>query len=121
MDSEVEVVEETEVWVTIEYPNLECEHTYGPDWIFGGANNLHPGADPRYKPDSYTYYNEDIEELWTTSVHLCMHAALDYFTYLRDEATRGGWKPAIYIWKNGSPMPWTYDPEEDVAEEHRGF
>jgi hypothetical protein len=57
-------------------------HEYPDDWIFGGADGLHPGADPRFKPSSYTYYDDKIMPCWVTSAPLCDDQALDECTWI---------------------------------------
>ncbi len=55
-----------------------CE--FPEDWIFGGADNLHPGADPRWEASVYRYLNEYAEEVFITTAPICEHQALDQFT-----------------------------------------
>ena len=96
-------------------------HVYPDDWIFGGADGLHPGADPRYKPSIYTYYDTSAKPIHTTVVPLCDDEAIDKFT---DVAGYGpGFNP---VWlsvqrPDGSVemLPWLYDKATDTATERK--
>lgn len=65
---------------------LECpygpDHEFPDDWIFGGADGCHPGADPRYKPSNYEYYDGNVVILHVTSVPICDDEAIDNFTWV---------------------------------------
>jgi hypothetical protein len=89
-------------------------HEFSDDWILGGPEQCDPTADPRYQPASYTYYNADLTELWTTSVPFCDDEALYGFTYV---ATIANSDPKyISVKRPGEKMkllPWYYDPTTD--------
>jgi hypothetical protein len=65
---------------------IECDfepphaHEYPDDWIFGGANGLHPGADPRYRATIYWYYDDKLDVIEVNSSLLCDDEAIDFFT-----------------------------------------
>lgn len=66
---------------------IECEyggpdHEYPLDWKFGGANGMHPGVDPRFKPCTYEYYDAKLLIIDTTCVPLCDDEAIDRFTQI---------------------------------------
>lgn len=70
--------------ITCEWGGETHEHVYPADWIFGGADGLHPGADRRWKPTTYTYRNEMLEQVYVTQTPLCDEQALEEFTKVRD-------------------------------------
>lgn len=92
-----------------------CKHEYPDDWIFGGADELHPGADPRYVPTIYTYFDSEFRPIWSTTEYLCDEQAIEKFTWVRDigpsfhpkyvQANLPGEKPR--------PLPWVYDEVKD--------
>lgn len=55
-------------------------HFYPEDWQFAGANSLDPRSDPRWEPTTYVYLDDNLREVWTTQVPLCLDQALDEFT-----------------------------------------
>lgn len=57
-------------------------HEFPDDWVFGGADMQHPGADPRFVTRTYTYWSDDVEPLWTTSRPTCDDQAIDMFTWV---------------------------------------
>lgn len=64
---------------------VECEyggpdHEFPHDWTFGGANGLHPGADPRWRPQTYEYYSDRLEIIHVTQTPMCDDQAIDEFT-----------------------------------------
>lgn len=104
---------------------LDCGYDDGPhefpdDWVWGGANDCHPGADPRWEPVSYIYYNEKLQPIWTTSAPLCDEQAIDEFTTVTGYGP--GFKP-VYLAKRRQGVadlemiPVKYDPVTDVARD----
>ncbi len=68
---------------------IECEyggepHRYPSDWKFGGADGKHPGADERYQPISYWYFDDQLVPVHVTSAPLCDDQAIDEFTQVAD-------------------------------------
>lgn len=61
----------------------EIEHEYPEDWIFGGADGTHPGADSRYKPATYMYFDKDLVLLSMTNVPTCDEAAIAYVAHIQ--------------------------------------
>lgn len=88
-DTEIE-----EVVVTCYYTDPPHEHVFPADWVFGGADGMHPGADPRWKPTTYTYRNALLEHVYVTQTPLCDDQAIDEFTRIRDMGT--GFDP-VYL------------------------
>lgn len=89
------------------------EHEYPGDWVFGGADGCHPGADARYRPVLYTYYNADIQPVCYTTEFVCDDYAVEGFTKYRDR------KP-VYLTAQPHDakvytVPWVYDSSEDEA------
>lgn len=87
-------------------------HVFPKDWKFGGANGCHPGADPRWKATTYTYFAADAQPLRMTQAPICDDQALDEFTLV---AGRGNPK-WLMAEKDGKPimLPWVYDKESDT-------
>lgn len=98
-------------------------HTFPDDWVFGGADGKHPGADPRWKPTSYTYYDERLTPVWATSSPLCDEQAIDEFTVIAGYGP--GFRP-VYLAAHRpgvveqEMIPVMYDPDTDTAKDlHR--
>lgn len=90
-------------------------HTYPSDWQFGGANGKHPGADPRWKPSTYIYYDKDATEVWRTQVYLCDDEALNGFTRVAEIV--GASPHWIAVERPGGKsemLPWVYDKASDT-------
>lgn len=51
--------------------NKKVEHEFPDDWEFGGANNTHPGADPRWTPLVHLYFDERLNVVHRTSMMTC--------------------------------------------------
>jgi hypothetical protein len=105
---------------------IECEydiphtHEFPDDWRFGGANGLHPGADPRWSPTVYTYLNESFDEIYVTSAPLCDEQAIDEFTLVA--ANGVGYSPVYLTAKRrgelvGGMLPVRYDKVTDTVVE----
>lgn len=105
---------------------IECEydiphtHEFPDDWEFGGANGLHFGADPRWEPTVYTYYNESLEEICITSAPLCDQQAIDEFTKIA--ALGSGYSPVYLSAKHrgepvGTMLPVKYSKTDDTVRE----
>lgn len=103
---------------------IECDyadpphvHEYPDDWRFGGASDLDPRADSRYRPTVYEYYDSSAQVIHTTVVPLCDDEAIDRFT---DVAAYG---PAYNpVWLSAKRpdgtlemLPWTYNKQTDTA------
>lgn len=99
------------------------DHEYPDDWVFGGADGKHPGADPRWQPSSYTYYDGNAKVLHVTSVPLCDDEAIDKFTWVAGlgDSFNPVWVSATRYLEDGSRredmLPWTYDKTTDMATE----
>lgn len=102
---------------------IECNYTdpahvheYPDDWVFGGTDGLHPGADPRYKPNNYEYYDEKLTIIHTTSVPLCDEQALDEFTKVAGYGP--GFRPKWLSVRRPDGkiemLPWTYNKDTDT-------
>lgn len=92
------------------------EHEYTGDWIFGGADGTHPGADPRYQPTIYTYLDAEIQPVCVTTEYVCDDYAVEGFTKYRDRKPR-------YILAQPPEgkqytIPWVYDWVTDEAVAH---
>jgi len=99
---------------------IECHydpphvHEYPDDWMFGGANGLHPAGDPRYRPTTYIYYDHRFEMVHLTQEFLCDDEALDKFTkvaqycdpYVVEAKRPDGTKEML---------PFTYSKSEDTV------
>lgn len=95
-------------------------HVYPKDWEFGGANGLDPRADPRWKPDTYEYMNENLESVHLTQVPICDYHALDMFS----EVQYWGLNPVfIRVKRHGDTewhmLPYQYDSEDDTWDNIR--
>lgn len=94
-------------------------HEYPDDWVLGGANNKHPGADPRLETRIYTYWSDKVEILWTTSIPICDDQAIDMFTWVANIGR--GCNPtriSVRIGKNKEIMlPVIYDKSTDTAKD----
>lgn len=108
--------------------SLPCQyegppHEFPDDWEFGGADGEHPGADPRYKPTTYHYYNDQAQVIFTTQTFLCDDEAIDKFTKVSQygKSFNPVWVSATRYLKDGSRvvemLPWTYDKDTDTATE----
>lgn len=105
---------------------IECDydiphiHEFPDDWKFGGADGLHPGADSRWEPVSYAYYNQNLEEIYTTSSPLCDQQAIDEFTTVAGLGV--GYSPVYLSAKRrgelvGTMLPIKYDKSDDTVRE----
>jgi hypothetical protein len=95
-------------------------HEFPEDWRFGGANGLHPGADPRWQPVVYTYYSESLEELYITSAPLCDEQAIDEFTLVAGLGV--GYSPVYLSAKRqgelvGGMLPVKYSKADDTVRD----
>ena len=93
----------------------EHAHEYPDDWIFGGYNGLHPGADPRYRATTYRYYDDRLQLVFFSQEFLCDYEAIDKFTRIARfanpvylEAVRPGGVKEM--------LPWMYDKKTDEVE-----
>jgi hypothetical protein len=105
--------------VATESVKIECKyeplhvHFYPVDWEFGGANGLDPRSDPRWEQTTYVYLDNNLREVWTTQVPICLDQAIDEFT---KHASLG----AAFL-QYGPPRGkmelagWRYDRETDTA------
>lgn len=102
---------------------LECGYDDGPhefpdDWVFGGADGTHPGADARWEPTTYIYYDAQLHVVHLTSAYLCDDQAIDEFTTVTGYGP--GYKP-VYLaaMRPGvakqEMIPVKYDPATDTA------
>lgn len=55
-------------------------HFYPGDWQWGGANEIDPRADHRWRPNTYEYYSDRLEIIHVTQTPLCDEEAIDNFT-----------------------------------------
>jgi hypothetical protein len=91
-------------------------HAFPKSWVFGGPSGTDPRADPRWKPDIYTYYDAGLQVLHVTSVPFCDDEAIDDFTHVADFGP--GYHP-VYIGvvrageRKLTLLPWVYDEKED--------
>ena len=97
------------------------DHEFPDDWIFGGANGQHPGADPRWHPTIYVYYNDRAQPIWSTVTPLCDDQAIDEFTLIARHHGNPVWLSAERTQEDGTKvvemLPWTYDKSTDTATE----
>lgn len=102
---------------------LECpyggpSHEYLDDWVLGGADGKHPGADRRLKTRIYTYWSDEVEILWTTSIPICDDEAIDKFTWvaktLRCNPTR---LSVRVVGEQEVMLPVVYDSATDTAKD----
>lgn len=95
------------------------DHEFPDDWIFGGANGEHPGADPRFVTRNYTYWSDDIQILHVTSVPTCDDQAIDMFTWVANIGK--GCNPtriSVRVGKEKEVMlPVVYDKATDTARD----
>lgn len=105
---------------------LNCEydiphtHEYPDDWSFGGANGLHPGADPRWETTTYTYFDDHFDPIYTTSVPLCDEQAIDQFTFVA--GLGAGYNPVYLSARRrgelvGGMLPVKYSKTDDTVSE----
>jgi hypothetical protein len=102
---------------------IECDftdpphvHEYPDCWIFGGANELDPRADPRWKPTTYIYYDRDTSEITTTQWPLCDDEALDNFTQVaRIRGADPRWISAKRPSSSPEMLPFLYDKATDTV------
>lgn len=97
-------------------------HVYPDDWIFGGAGDLDPRADPRYMPDTYFYYDYKLREIYMTQTPLCDDMAIDNFTLVEQH---GHFKNSeshpryLGVRRNGENeiklLPWRYNYKNDTV------
>lgn len=107
--------------IEIECSYLEPHiHSFPEDWKFAGANGLHPGADERWSPTTYTYYDESLTPIFTTSAPTCDEQAVDEFS--RVAALGIDWNP-IYISAKrrgelvGTMLPFRYSKTDDTVRD----
>lgn len=106
---------------------IECQyegpdHEYPADWVFGGADSCDPRADTRWKPTTYTYYDDKLNVVHTTQTPLCDDQAVDEFTKVAGFGPK--FQPKyISVLRPGSAraemLPWEYDKATDTAKEVR--
>jgi TPR repeat protein len=106
---------------------VECgyegpDHEYAWDWLFGGADQNDPRADARWKPNTYTYYDERLDIICTTQTPLCDDQAIDEFTRVAGMGPK--YKPrylSVLRPNSDKPemLPWEYDFRTDTAREVR--
>lgn len=103
---------------------LECNydgpaHEFPDDWQFGGANGLHPGADPRWVASTYEYYDNRARLIYLTQTPLCNDQALDECTRVANfgPGFNPVWIAVIKIvdgQRKAIMLPWTYDKASDT-------
>lgn len=106
--------------ITIPCKYEGLDHIYPDDWTFSDGG--HPGADPRWRGKAYTYYDQDVVPVWSTSVPTCDDHAVDYFTFVAETSGRSPvWVAAEERDADGRlfivMLPWTYDKTTDTATE----
>lgn len=103
--------------ITCHYTDPPHEHVYPEGWEFGGANGSDPRADPRWEPNTFTYWNDDATIAWITQTPLCDDQAIDEFTKVA--AMGSGFRPRWLQVKrpDGTEemLPWVYDKETDTV------
>lgn len=115
----VEVVTEDQVW-HVDCGYDDAPHIFPIDWVFGGPNELHPGADPRWMPTTYQYHDANLQAIFVTQTPLCDEEAIDNFTWV---ASLGkGFNPAyITVKRPGEAkftmLPVKYDKTTDTASD----
>jgi hypothetical protein len=87
-------------------------HEYPDDWQFGGADGLHPGADPRWRATTYRYYDVRLMQVFMTQEFLCDDEAIDKFTRVAKFA-KPVWLEACRPDGTREMLPWLYDAETD--------
>lgn len=98
----------------------DAPHEFPDDWTWGGPNGTHPGADPRWKTTVYTYYDERLAVVWTTSAPLCDEQAIDEFTTVTSYGP--GFKPVYLSARRPGVakeemIPVKYDAATDTASD----
>lgn len=99
---------------------IECHYTDPPhyhefpdDWIFGGADGLDPRSDPRWRPTTFRYSDDHLNQLFLTQEFLCDDEAIDKFT----RVARYGTPWTLEVKRPGESrftmLPWLYDKETD--------
>lgn len=92
------------------------EHKFPEDWIFGGANDLDPRADPRWKPTTYVYYDQNASEITLTQAPLCDDEALDLFSQVaRFRGAQPKWCSAKRPGGVVEMLPFIYDKKSDTV------
>ena len=102
---------------------IECEyleshtHEFPEDWVFGGADGLHPAADTRWEATVYVYYDSQMGHLHTTVAPLCDEQALDEFTKVASWGR--GYSPSYLTAKRPGIkevdlLPWEYKKSNDT-------
>lgn len=94
-------------------------HEFPDDWVFGGADGKHPGADPRFAVNNYTYFDEDVQPLFHTCAPVCDEAAVDDFTWVASLGPDFRPKWVAVRRKDGHEemLPWVYDKDTDTVTE----
>lgn len=95
------------------------QHTHPDDWIFGGADGDDPRADPRFEPNNYTFYDENVQPIWTTSTPICDDEAIDMFTWVASLGNNFNPHWLSVRRKDGKEemFPLTYDKSTDTVTE----
>lgn len=96
----------------LEITGKEIIHLFPADWIFGGANELHPGADRRWKPTTYSYFNAKLEIIHISQTPLCDSEAV--YEFAKVQSFGPGFEP-VYIQaerpdKSVKGLPYIFDP-----------
>lgn len=90
-------------------------HTFPDDWVFGGPDMSHPGADPRWEVTHYQYLDAEYGFCYMTGSFLCDDEALDMFTVVAQR------NDPVYIAKKKQGdnkftlMPFEYRKAEDTV------
>lgn len=50
------------------------------DWKYGGADGKDPAADPRWEQSNYRYRDNNLDVVWTSSVHRSDRTAISYIS-----------------------------------------
>jgi hypothetical protein len=91
----------------------DSPHLFPDDWIFGGANGMDPGADPRFQVTTYWYLDADLEDVAVASHLRCDGDALEYFSQLQRLNPR-----YIFVKRPGKTkramMPYEYRADVDI-------
>ena len=103
------------IYQTCEYGGPD--HEFPDDWEFGGANDEHPGADPRYRPTTYVYFDDKIRPIHLTQVPLCDDQAIDEFTFVANISPDFNpvWLQATRPDRKVVMLPIQYDKTTDIA------
>lgn len=107
------------VTIICHYTEPPHEHHFEAGWIFGGANGLHPGADPRWQQTTYTYYDDRAKACYTTQVPLCDDQAIDEFTKVAGYGRNPVWLAADRPDGTVEMLPWVYDKATDSVTERQ--